>query len=166
MRRYKVLRAGDGDCGQRSVPKSFDAADNTQTEDKASRTPVKIATNLIRFDRQAMNKKKNRSNMLRDVTSSEDRCCAGAAMAGIVTALWSAGRTAAEVANLNKPRCAWFHVFLERNQARELVGERQRSVHGVRPSAAPLSAIREDLIFIRGLYHQAAFKSTSPHLAG
>ena len=32
------------------------------------------------------------------------------------------------------------------------------------PSAQPLTEIREDLIFIKGLYHQSAFVSTSPHL--
>src|SRR5262249_12742652 len=32
------------------------------------------------------------------------------------------------------------------------------------PSAQPLAPIREDLIFLRGLYHQKAFTSTSPHL--
>jgi hypothetical protein len=32
------------------------------------------------------------------------------------------------------------------------------------PAAQPLAPIREDLIFIRGLYHQKALSSTSPHL--
>ncbi|MFN0085887.1 MAG: DUF1552 domain-containing protein [Blastocatellia bacterium] len=32
------------------------------------------------------------------------------------------------------------------------------------PAAAPLGPIREDLIFLRGLYHQKALSSTSPHL--
>lgn len=32
------------------------------------------------------------------------------------------------------------------------------------PAAAPLAKIREELVFIRGLYHQLAFDSTSPHL--
>lgn len=32
------------------------------------------------------------------------------------------------------------------------------------PAAQPLAPIREDLIFLRGLYHQKAFTSTSPHL--
>src|ERR1044071_8387571 len=32
------------------------------------------------------------------------------------------------------------------------------------PSAQPLTDIREDLVFIRGLYHQKALASTSPHL--
>ncbi|MBO0863131.1 MAG: DUF1552 domain-containing protein [Chloracidobacterium sp.] len=32
------------------------------------------------------------------------------------------------------------------------------------PAAQPLSQIREDLIFLRGLYNQKAFVSTSPHL--
>jgi hypothetical protein len=31
-------------------------------------------------------------------------------------------------------------------------------------AAAPLAPIREDLMFLRGLYHQKAFVSTSPHL--
>jgi uncharacterized protein DUF1552 len=32
------------------------------------------------------------------------------------------------------------------------------------PAAQPLAPIREDLIFLSGLYHQKAFTSTSPHL--
>jgi hypothetical protein len=32
------------------------------------------------------------------------------------------------------------------------------------PAAQPLTPIREDLVFIRGLYHQTAMASTSPHL--
>lgn len=32
------------------------------------------------------------------------------------------------------------------------------------PSALPLTEIREDLVFIKGLFHETAFKSTSPHL--
>ncbi len=32
------------------------------------------------------------------------------------------------------------------------------------PSALPLTEIREDLVFIKGLYHPSAFTSTSPHL--
>lgn len=32
------------------------------------------------------------------------------------------------------------------------------------PAAQPLAPIREDLIFLRGLYHQKALSSTSPHL--
>ncbi len=32
------------------------------------------------------------------------------------------------------------------------------------PAAQPLAPIREDLVFIKGLYHQKAFASTSPHL--
>ncbi|HWQ31409.1 MAG TPA: DUF1552 domain-containing protein [Blastocatellia bacterium] len=31
-------------------------------------------------------------------------------------------------------------------------------------AAAPLAAIREDIVFLRGLYHQKAYLSTSPHL--
>src|SRR3954453_13981217 len=32
------------------------------------------------------------------------------------------------------------------------------------PAAEPLTPIREDLVFVRGLYNQKAFVSTSPHL--
>src|SRR4051812_27142645 len=32
------------------------------------------------------------------------------------------------------------------------------------PSALPLKAVAEDIVFVRGLYHQHAFTSTSPHL--
>ena len=32
------------------------------------------------------------------------------------------------------------------------------------PAAKPLTPLREDLVFVRGLYHQQALSSTSPHL--
>ena len=32
------------------------------------------------------------------------------------------------------------------------------------PAAKPLTSFWDDLVFLRGLYHQAAFVSTSPHL--
>lgn len=32
------------------------------------------------------------------------------------------------------------------------------------PAAQPLASIREDIVFLRGLYHQQALSSTSPHL--
>ncbi len=32
------------------------------------------------------------------------------------------------------------------------------------PAAAPLAPIREDIVFVRGLYHHLGLKSTSPHL--
>src|SRR5689334_7689009 len=32
------------------------------------------------------------------------------------------------------------------------------------PAAQPLTPIREDLVFVRGLYNEKAFVSTSPHL--
>src|SRR3954462_14616113 len=32
------------------------------------------------------------------------------------------------------------------------------------PAALPMMPHREDMVFIQGLYHQAAFVSTSPHL--
>jgi hypothetical protein len=32
------------------------------------------------------------------------------------------------------------------------------------PAAQPLAPVREDLVFLRGLYHPKAFSSTSPHL--
>lgn len=32
------------------------------------------------------------------------------------------------------------------------------------PSLAPMQSLREDMLFIRGLYNQQAFESTSPHL--
>src|SRR5204862_2289115 len=32
------------------------------------------------------------------------------------------------------------------------------------PAAEPLAAVREEIVFLRGLYHQKALSSTSPHL--
>ena len=68
-------------------------------------------------------------------------------------------------AKANKPPVRFAHIFFSngvepahwwaRGQGREME---------FGPGAQPLAPIREDLIFLRGLYHQKAFVSTSPHL--
>src|SRR5215468_9606032 len=68
-------------------------------------------------------------------------------------------------ANVYKPPIRFAHIFFSNGV--EPVhwwakGEGKDMEFG--PAAQPLTPIREELIFLRGLYHQKAFVSTSPHL--
>jgi hypothetical protein len=73
--------------------------------------------------------------------------------------------TAAEVAALNKPPVRFGFMFFSNGiKPANWWAKGSGADMEFGPSAAPLAAIREDLVFIRGLYHEAAFKSTSPHL--
>jgi hypothetical protein len=73
--------------------------------------------------------------------------------------------TAAEVANLNKPPVRFGFMFFSNGiKPANWWAKGSGASMEFGPSAAPLAAIREDLVFLRGLYHQAALKSTSPHL--
>ncbi|HEV2666509.1 MAG TPA: DUF1552 domain-containing protein, partial [Blastocatellia bacterium] len=68
-------------------------------------------------------------------------------------------------ANANKPPIRFAHVFFSNGVEPAhwwAKGEGKDMEFG--PGAQPLAPIREDLIFLRGLYHQKAFVSTSPHL--
>jgi hypothetical protein len=73
--------------------------------------------------------------------------------------------TPAEVTNLNKPPVRFGFMFFS-NGIKPANWWAKGSGESIEfgPSAAPLAAIREDLIFIKGLYHQSALSSTSPHL--
>src|SRR5215831_15484127 len=68
-------------------------------------------------------------------------------------------------ANVNKPPIRFAHIFFSNGVKPAhwwAKGEGKDMEFG--PGAQPLAPIREDLIFLRGLYHQKAFVSTSPHL--
>jgi Protein of unknown function (DUF1552) len=67
--------------------------------------------------------------------------------------------------NANKPPIRFAHIFFSNGVEPAhwwAKGEGKDMEFG--PGAQPLSPIREDLIFLRGLFHQKAFVSTSPHL--
>jgi Protein of unknown function (DUF1552) len=69
------------------------------------------------------------------------------------------------VANANKPPIRFAHIFFSNGVEPAhwwAKGEGGDMEFG--PGAQPLAPIRDDLIFLRGLYHQKAFVSTSPHL--
>ena len=56
-------------------------------------------------------------------------------------------------------------LLLERRRADSLVGQGQRRRRWSSvPALLPMMPHREDMVFIQGLYNQAAFVSTSPHL--
>src|SRR5262245_44669361 len=68
-------------------------------------------------------------------------------------------------ANADKPPIRFAHVFFSNGVEPahwRAKGEGKDMEFG--PGAQRLAPIREDLIFLRGLYHQKAFVSTSPHL--
>src|SRR5262245_51693076 len=72
---------------------------------------------------------------------------------------------ASATANANKPPIRFAHIFFSNGVEPAhwwAKGEGKDMEFG--PGAQPLAPIREDLIFLRGLYHQKAFVSTSPHL--
>jgi hypothetical protein len=73
--------------------------------------------------------------------------------------------TPAEVTNLNKPPVRFGFMFFSNGiKPANWWAKGSGASMEFGPSAAPLEAIREDLIFIKGLYHQSALSSTSPHL--
>jgi len=67
--------------------------------------------------------------------------------------------------NANKPPIRFAHIFFS-NGVEPIhwwaKGRGPSMEFG--PAAEPLAPIREDIVFLRGLYHQKAFTSTSPHL--
>ncbi|HKQ77343.1 MAG TPA: DUF1552 domain-containing protein [Blastocatellia bacterium] len=68
-------------------------------------------------------------------------------------------------ANANKPPVRFAHIFFSNGvEPAHWWAKGQGKDMEFGPGAQPLAPIREDLIFIRGLYHQKAFVSTSPHL--
>jgi len=68
-------------------------------------------------------------------------------------------------ANANKPPIRFAHIFFSNGvEPVHWWAKGQGKDMEFGPGARPLAPIREDLIFLRGLYHQKAFVSTSPHL--
>jgi hypothetical protein len=68
-------------------------------------------------------------------------------------------------AKANRPPVRFAHIFFSNGVEPAhwwAKGEGKDMEFG--PAAQPLTPIREELIFLRGLYHQKAFVSTSPHL--
>ncbi len=68
-------------------------------------------------------------------------------------------------ANANKPPIRFAHIFFSNGVEPAhwwAKGQGRDMEFGL--GAQPLTLIREDLIFLRGLYHQKALVSTSPHL--
>lgn len=72
---------------------------------------------------------------------------------------------AAPAAVSNKPPVRFAHLYFS-NGVEPAHWWAKNSGAGMEFGAAaqPLAPIREDLVFLRGLYHQKAFVSTSPHL--
>ncbi|HVG38970.1 MAG TPA: DUF1552 domain-containing protein, partial [Pyrinomonadaceae bacterium] len=73
--------------------------------------------------------------------------------------------SAAPAAVSNKPPVRFAHIYFS-NGVEPAHWWAKNSGAGMEFGAAarPLAPIREDLVFLRGLYHQKAFVSTSPHL--
>ena len=75
------------------------------------------------------------------------------------------GISAAEAAALNKPPTRFACMFFSNGiKPANWWAKGSGAEMEFGPSGAPLSAIREDLVFLKGLFHESAFKSTSPHL--
>ena len=67
--------------------------------------------------------------------------------------------------NANKPPIRFAHIFFSNGvEPVHWWAKGQGKDMEFGPAAQPLAPISEDLVFLRGLYHQKAFVSTSPHL--
>lgn len=65
----------------------------------------------------------------------------------------------------NKPPLRFAHIFFSNGvEPAHWWAKGSGAAMEFGQAAAPLAPIREDLVFLRGLYHQKAFVSTSPHL--
>jgi len=72
---------------------------------------------------------------------------------------------ASVAANANKPPIRFAHIFFSNGvEPAHWWAKGQGKDMEFGAGAQPLAPIREDLIFLRGLYHQNALVSTSPHL--
>jgi hypothetical protein len=79
--------------------------------------------------------------------------------------LWAQDGKAAAAKEASKPPLRFAHIYFSNGV--EPVhwwanGRGAEMTFG--PAAEPLTGIREDIVFLRGLYHQKALSSTSPHL--
>jgi hypothetical protein len=71
----------------------------------------------------------------------------------------------AAASNPNKPPVRFAHVYFSNGvEPAHWWAKGGGAAMEFGPGAQPLAPIREDLIFVRGLYHQKALSSTSPHL--
>lgn len=79
--------------------------------------------------------------------------------------LFAQDRQTALAADANKPPIRFAHIYFS-NGVEPIHWWAKGSGAGMEfgPAAQPLAPIREDVIFLRGLYNQKAFTSTSPHL--
>jgi len=74
-------------------------------------------------------------------------------------------KTPSAVIDANKPPIRFAHIFFSNGiKPANWWAKGSGANMEFGPSAAPLVDIREDIVFLRGLYHQKAFVSTSPHL--
>ncbi|HEX4951253.1 MAG TPA: DUF1552 domain-containing protein [Blastocatellia bacterium] len=65
----------------------------------------------------------------------------------------------------NKPPLRFAHIFFSNGvEPAHWWAKGQGAAMEFGKAAQPLAPIREDIVFLRGLYHQKAFTSTSPHL--
>lgn len=75
------------------------------------------------------------------------------------------GKPASAAADLNKPPVRFAHLYFSNGvEPAHWWAKGEGAAMEFGQGAAPLAPIREDLVFLRGLYHQKALSSTSPHL--
>ncbi|MFN0111507.1 MAG: DUF1552 domain-containing protein [Blastocatellia bacterium] len=71
----------------------------------------------------------------------------------------------AQGSNANKPPLRFAHIYFSNGvEPIHWWAKGQGAAMELGQGAQPLASIREDIVFLRGLYHQKAFVSTSPHL--
>lgn len=79
--------------------------------------------------------------------------------------LFAQGSKTAAAVNINKPPIRFAHLYFSNGiKPVNWWAKGSGATMEFGPAAEPLTPIREDLIFLRGLFHQKAFTSTSPHL--
>lgn len=72
---------------------------------------------------------------------------------------------AAVAANANKPPLRFAHLYFSNGvEPAHWWAKGGGATMQFGPAAAPLSSVSENIVFLRGLYHQKALTSTSPHL--
>ena len=105
-----------------------------------------------------INKRKSRRHFL-----ARSRCGSGITLDGIAPAI-RAGADCGGSRAANKPPLRFRHPLLvERHQAGALVGQGQRRGHGVRSQRRAAQEHAQDIVFIKGLFNEQAFKNPSPH---
>ncbi|MFN3325377.1 MAG: DUF1552 domain-containing protein [Bryobacteraceae bacterium] len=79
--------------------------------------------------------------------------------------LGAEGAKPAEKAVLDKPPLRFGCVYFSNGvEPEHWWAKGQGASMEIGPGLKPMEHLREDMVFIRGLYHENAFKSTSPHL--